>query len=69
MSEENKKPCIFLDRDGVINEEGSYITDLRQLIIFPCNRYIESEWCGEGSIKNVRTAINEQLFKGTDRSR
>lgn len=29
------KPAVFLDRDGVINEENSYITNLSKLKIFP----------------------------------
>lgn len=30
-----KKPAVFLDRDGVLTEEDSYITSLEQMKIFP----------------------------------
>ena len=35
MMNENKKPAIFLDRDGVLTEEVSYITSVNNLHIFP----------------------------------
>jgi len=31
----NKKPALFLDRDGVLTEETSYITSIEDLRIFP----------------------------------
>ena len=30
-----KKPAIFLDRDGVLTEEKSYVCSLEELSIFP----------------------------------
>ncbi|MDE6846959.1 MAG: HAD family hydrolase [Lachnospiraceae bacterium] len=30
-----KRPAVFLDRDGVLTEENSYITSLEQMKIFP----------------------------------
>ena len=30
-----KKPAVFLDRDGVLTEENSYITSLEQMKLFP----------------------------------
>ena len=30
-----KKPAVFLDRDGVLTEERSYVTELEDLHIFP----------------------------------
>ena len=30
-----KKPAVFLDRDGVLSEEKSYITSVESLRIFP----------------------------------
>ena len=35
MVTENKKPALFLDRDGVLTEEISYITSVENLHIFP----------------------------------
>ena len=35
MMTENKKPALFLDRDGVLTEEISYITSVENLHIFP----------------------------------
>lgn len=35
MNEGAKKPAVFLDRDGVLVEEKSYITDIADLKIFP----------------------------------
>ena len=35
MMTENKKPAIFLDRDGVLTEEIGYITSVENLNIFP----------------------------------
>ena len=32
---DEKKPAIFLDRDGVLTEEMSYVTSVESLIIFP----------------------------------
>lgn len=31
----NKKPAVFLDRDGVLSEEKGYVTKLEDLEIFP----------------------------------
>lgn len=35
MMTENKKPALFLDRDGVLTEEIGYITSVKNLHIFP----------------------------------
>ena len=35
MMTENKKPALFLDRDGVLAKEISYITSVENLHIFP----------------------------------
>ena len=35
MMTENKKPALFLDRDGVLTEEIGYITSVKNLNIFP----------------------------------
>ena len=35
MMTENKKPALFLDRDGVLTEEIGYITSVENLHIFP----------------------------------
>lgn len=35
MNRKLKKPAIFLDRDGVLVEERSYITRVEDLLIFP----------------------------------
>jgi len=31
-----KKPAVFLDRDGTINEQMGYINHLSRFVIFPC---------------------------------
>lgn len=35
MSQSSLRPAIFLDRDGTINEDVGYLTDLSQLRIYP----------------------------------
>lgn len=35
MDTEKKKPAVFLDRDGVLSEEKSYVCSVEQLNIFP----------------------------------
>ena len=40
---EAKRPAVFLDRDGVINEEVGYINSLEQLHLFPYVKECVSE--------------------------
>ena len=42
------KPAVFLDRDGVINEEVGFITKLEELRIFPYVRDCITEFHGLG---------------------
>lgn len=35
MGRKVKKPAVFLDRDGVLTEENSYVSSVEQLKIFP----------------------------------
>jgi D-glycero-D-manno-heptose 1,7-bisphosphate phosphatase len=36
MEEMKKNRAVFLDRDGTINEEVGYLSDLDRLVIYPC---------------------------------
>ena len=62
---ENKKPTIFLDRDGVLTEESSYITSVDNLHIFPyvadCIRQIHEKGYYAIVITN-QSAIARGLF-------
>ena len=35
MEKEKKKPAVFLDRDGVLAKEKSYVLSVNELEIFP----------------------------------
>ena len=35
MEKEKKKPAVFLDRDGVLTKEKSYVLSVKELEIFP----------------------------------
>lgn len=67
-----KRPAIFLDRDGVLNEEKSYICSIDDLVIFPyaekCVRKIKDKGYYAIVITNqsgvARGIFTEEQLKG-----
>jgi len=63
MSTSRKYPAVFLDRDGVINEEVGYVDDLQKLRLIPC-AYQAIQLINQSGLKAVVVSNQAGVAKG-----